>query len=227
MIFQIVTHFPSRYTSYLETGLPAKAYQKGLFQVEIARLRDFAGDEKDIKEDSNSNENKHVDSPPYGGGPGMVLQVGPVDRAIQSFPHSFPVILFTPRGKRLTQSYVRKFFSLSKGYTLVCGYFEGVDERIALYLTDYQVSLGDFVLGSGDLPALCFMESLTRLLPDYMGSKISLDSESMEEDGCIEHPHYTRPPMYRGWKVPEVLLSGNHQAIQEWRNLHKQKIASS
>ncbi len=210
MIFQVVTHFPERYTSYLETGLPARAHKKGLFQVLTARLKDFT-------------ENGRVDEPPYGGGPGMVLQIAPVDRALRSLKHRLPVILFTPRGTRLTQKKVRRFSEQAKGYTLICGYYEGVDERIAEHLVDDQISLGDFVLGSGDLAALCFIEAVTRLLPGYTGCAHSIKEESME-NGLLEYPQYTRPREYQKWKVPDILLSGDHKEIFLWREEQMQKI---
>ncbi len=213
MIFQIITHFPERYKSYLETGLPAKSYAKGLFQIHTVQVRDFASERRKGR----------VDESPYGGGPGMVLQVAPIDRALRSLPEKLPVVLFTPRGSKLDQSQVRRFVSQSRGYTLVSGYFEGVDERVAGNLVDYQVSLGDFVLGSGDLPALCFIEALTRLLPGYVGTQESLREESME-NGLLEYPQYTRPVVYRGWEVPKVLLSGNHGAISAWRQEESRKI---
>ena len=213
MIFQVLTHFPQRYESYFKTGLPAKAFEKGLFQVITVQLRDFA----------NAKRKGRVDDAPYGGGPGMILQIGPIDRALQAMPHHLPVILFTPRGVRLNQKQVRRFVEQAKGYTLVCGYFEGVDERVAEHLVDYQISLGDFVLGSGDLPALCFIEAITRLLPGYAGCAESTVKESMEND-LLEYPQYTRPRNYQDWQVPEVLLSGNHEAIANWRRQQSHNI---
>ena len=214
MLFQVLTHFPERYHSYLETGLPAKAIQKGLFRVHTLQIREFA----------DQARKGRVDEPPYGGGPGMVLQVGPVDRALQSLKEALPVILFTPRGRRLKQKDVYSFAKEGKGYTLICGYFEGVDERVAEHLTDHQISLGDFVLGSGDLPALCFIEALTRLLPGYTGCEQSIVEESMQDD-LLEYPQYTRPREYRGWKVPELLLSGKHEAIALWRKEQSLKLS--
>ena len=216
MLFQVLTHFPQRYHSYLETGLPAKAIQKGLFRVQAVQVREFADEARKGR----------VDEPPYGGGPGMVLQVGPVDRALQSLKETLPVILFTPRGRRLRQKDIHNFAKEAKGYTLICGYFEGVDERVAEHLTDHQVSLGDFVLGSGDLPALCFIEALTRLLPGYTGCAQSVVEESMQND-LLEYPQYTRPREYRGWKVPELLLSGKHEAIALWRREQSLKLSQT
>ena len=214
MFFQVLTHFPERYHSYLERGLPAKALQKGLFQVRALQIRDFADEARKGR----------VDDAPYGGGPGMILQVAPIDRALRSLEKTLPVILFTPRGQRLKQRDIHRFAKEGRGYTLICGYFEGVDERVAEHLADHQISLGDFVLGSGDLAALCFIEALTRLLPGYMGCKQSLVEESMEKD-LLEYPQYTRPREYRGWKVPELLLSGKHESIALWRKEQSEKLS--
>ncbi len=215
MIFQVITHFPQRYHSYLESGLPARAHQRGLFQILPLQLRDFA----------DSSRKGRVDDMPYGGGPGMVLQVEPVDRALSSLSYRFPVVLFTPRGIRLTQKLVYRLLELSSGYTLICGYYEGVDERIAQYLSDYQISIGDFVLASGDMAALCFIETLIRLLPGYMGNRASQVEESGSIEGeLLEYPQYTRPAQYRGWPVPEVLLSGDHGKIAAWRKKQSRMI---
>lgn len=146
----------------------------------------------------------------------MVLEVGPIHRALKSLPDSFPVVLFTPRGKRLNQKMVRSFASYP-GLTLLSGYFEGVDERVTQNLVDYEVSLGDFILGSGDAAAICFLESVTRLIPGFMGSDESHVDESHEEEGTLEYPQYTRPPKYLDWEVPPVLLSGDHGKIARWR----------
>ncbi len=213
MIFQVLTQFPERYRAYLEMGLPARAYRKALFHINTFQLRDFA----------NARRKGRVDDAPYGGGPGMLLQVEPVAKALEAMPHRLPVVLFTPRGMRLKQKEVQAFAQKITGYTLICGYFEGVDERIAEHLADHSISLGDFILGSGDLPALCFIEAVTRLLPGYTGSPASLNEESMQEDS-LEYPQYTRPADYRGWKVPEVLLSGDHQAIALWRKQESRRI---
>jgi len=212
MLFQIVTLFPERYSAYVESGLPARAYKKALYNIETRNLRDFA----------DPGRKGRVDDTPYGGGPGMVLQVGPVERAVSSFPEKLPVVLFTPRGELLNQEGVRAFSAMS-GFTLVSGYYEGVDERVAENIATYQVSIGSFVLGSGDLPALCFIEALTRLLPGYMGSPESETVESNEK-GLLEYPQYTRPPEYGGWKVPEILLSGDHGKIEAWRTQKSREI---
>lgn len=212
MNFQVITLFPERYTHYLESGLPQKAHKKGLFGILPVQLRDYA----------DPRRGGRVDDTPFGGGPGMVLEIGPVDRALKALPERYPVVLMTPRGRRLEQSRVVEFAGWP-GMTILCGYYEGVDERIARHLVDHQVSLGDFVLGSGDLPALCLIEAITRLLPGYMGSAESLREESNEE-GLLEYPQYTRPAEFNGWNVPDILLSGNHQKIAEWRRQQSQEI---
>ncbi len=210
--FQIITLFPERYSSYVESGLPARAYKKDLFRLNTFLLRDFADERRKGR----------VDDEPYGGGPGMILQVGPVEKALASLPEKFPVVLFTPRGELLNQKKVKQF-SKEIGLILIPGYYEGIDERVAENLVDHQVSIGEFVLGSGDLAALCLIESITRLLPGYMGCS---DSEVMEsnEDGLLEYPQYTRPPEYNGWKVPDILLSGDHEKIRLWREMKRNEI---
>lgn len=213
MNFQIITLFPERYESYVKSGLPARAYEKNLFKLNPVNLRDFA----------DSSRPGRVDDAPYGGGPGMVLQVGPIHRALQSLPYQdYPVVLFTPRGKKLNQGMVRKF-STMKGFTLLPGFYEGVDERVANHLVDYQISIGDYVLNSGDLAALVFVEAITRLLPGYMGSDDSAVEES-NEDGLLEYPQYTRPAEYEDWKVPDILLSGDHGRIAGWRKAESIRI---
>ena len=205
MKFQIITLFPERFHSYFEYGLPSRALKKGLLEIETIPLQDFA----------EPGRFPRVDDAPYGGGPGMVLQVGPVDRALQAATEKLPRVLFTPRGEVLDQKMVRRFLN-GPGYTLISGYYEGVDERIAENLADYQISTGEYVLGSGDLPALCFIEAVSRLIPGYMGSAESGTIESNETE-LLEYPQYTRPSQYGEWKVPDVLLSGNHEVIAQWR----------
>lgn len=212
MIFQILTLFPERYSDYLKSGLPARAIQKRLLELYPVNIRDFA----------ETQRKGRIDDSPYGGGPGMILQVGPIDRALASLEHRFPVVLFTPRGRKLNQKLVREFSEL-KGLTLINGYFEGVDERVALNLVDHQISIGDFVLGSGDLPALCLIEAVSRLIPGYMGSDQSHIEES-NEGGLLEYPQYTRPSQYKDWKIPDVLMSGNHQEIKNWRKKESETL---
>ena len=213
MNFQVLTLFPERYEAYLNSGLPARAQAKGLFKIDPVRLRDYA----------DPGRGGRVDDTPYGGGPGMLLEVGPIDRALKARVEKSPVILFSPRGKRLDQRMVERYAGLP-GLTLVCGYYEGVDERVSEHLVNEIVSLGDFVLGSGDLAALCLIEAVTRLLPGYMGSDESGVEESSGPEGLLEYPRYTRPRDHQGWTVPEVLLSGDHARIREWRRQEQELI---
>ena len=206
MIFQILTLFPERYRYFLESGLPSRGLKKALLELRFRQLRHFADPRRPGR----------VDDLPYGGGPGMVLEVGPIHRALKSLPATYPVVFFTPRGKRLNQQMVRSFATFP-GLTLLSGYFEGVDERVAQNLVDYEVSLGDFVLGSGDSAAICFLESVSRLIPGFMGSDDSHVDESHEAEGTLEYPQYTRPPKYMDWDVPPILLSGDHGKIARWR----------
>lgn len=206
MIFQILTLFPVRYDQYIETGLPARAAKKGLFELRPVNLRDFA----------DPGRKDRIDDLPYGGGPGMLVQVGPVDRALNSLEKTgYRRILMSPAGNRLNQKTVRRL-SRESGLTIVCGYYEGVDHRVSEHLIDEEISVGDFILGSGDLAALTLIESITRLIPGYMGSSESHLIESHEQN-TLEYPQYTRPEIYNNWSVPSVLLSGNHKNIEEWR----------
>ncbi len=222
MLFQVITQFPERYTSYLSVGLPSRAYERGLFKIHTIQLRDYA----------DPSRKGRLDEPPYGGGPGMIMQIGPIHKALLALPVQLPVVLFTPRGERMTQKMLRGLYNKHNatqntiGYTLINGYYEGIDERVALHLCDYQISLGDFILGSGDLASLCFIEGLTRLLPNYTGCAESLIDESHEDD-FLEYPQYTRPEVYQEWQVPNVLLSGNHQEIAKWRREQRELMTRS
>lgn len=212
MHFEIITLFPERYTHYFETGMPARAIKKALFTVRTIQLADYA----------EPGRHGRVDDAPYGGGPGMVLQIGPLVRALEALPEKFPVILFSPRGELLDQRMAHTL-SGGEGFILLSGYYEGVDERVAENFVDYQISTGNYILGSGDLPALTFIETVTRLLPEYMNSPDSLIEES-NEDGLLEYPQYTRPAKFREMSVPDILLSGNHEKISEWRHQKRLEI---
>lgn len=228
ILFQVITLFPERYEIFFKSGLPAKAIQKRLISIHPVQLRDYADPERKGR----------VDDAPYGGGPGMILQVGPIYRALQSLPVKLPVILLSPTGERLNQSLVRTLYQeaasgnrkdgagdgVTGGYTLICGYYEGVDQRVAEYLVDREVSLGDFILNSGDPAALCLIEALSRLVPGFMGRMESASEESFEAtaltsepEELLEYPQYSRPADFMGWKVPEVLLSGHHGEVRKWR----------
>ena len=171
--------------------------------VDVVALRDFG-----------KGVHRQVDDSPFGGGAGMVVMVEPVDRALQPFGSATKVLL-TPAGSRLDQSMLHRW-AATEHVVLVCGRYEGVDERVAEHLVDEEVSLGDFVLAGGEVAALAIIEGVARLIPGVLGNPESAESESYG-DGLLEEPHYTRPATYRGWEVPPILLSGDHRRVADWR----------
>lgn len=206
MRFDILTLFPEFFISPLEQSLLGKAVAKGVLTVTTRNLRDFTTDRHRTTDDS-----------PYGGGHGMVMKVEPVVAAIEALKAEGPagrVILTTPQGVPLTQSLVREL-SGEERLIIVCGRYEGVDERIRAFV-DTEISLGDFVLTGGEVAALALVDSVGRLVPGVLGEPGSAEHDSFS-DGLLEYPQYTRPEDFRGLKVPEVLLSGNHAEIERWR----------
>jgi tRNA (guanine37-N1)-methyltransferase len=167
---------------------------------------------------------RQVDDAPFGGGPGMVLMVGPLEEALAPYEAAHRVLL-TPAGRPLGQGILDRWATLDE-LVLVCGRYEGVDERVAEHLIDEEVSLGDFVLAGGEAAALAIVEGVGRLLPGALGNDESTTSESFR-DGLLEEPHYTRPSNHHGWQVPEVLLSGNHALIEAWRRDQREKRTKS
>ncbi|MBF2098014.1 MAG: tRNA (guanosine(37)-N1)-methyltransferase TrmD [Gloeomargaritaceae cyanobacterium C42_A2020_066] len=211
MRFDIVTLFPEFFASPLAAGLVGRALGRGLATVHLTNPREFALD-----------KHHRVDDEPYGGGVGMVLKPEPMFAAVESLPALEPraVILMTPQGQPLTQNLLHTWSRLAQ-VVLICGHYEGFDERIRHLATD-EVSLGDFVLTGGEIPALAILNGVLRLVPGTVGKPASLEAESFSQ-GLLEYPQYTRPAEFRGWRVPEVLLSGNHEAIAQWR-AHQQRI---
>ncbi len=206
MRFDIVTLFPDFFTSPLSSGLLGKALGKQIAKVHLVNPRDFATD-----------KHRRVDDEPYGGGVGMLMKPEPIFAAVESLPilPRRDVILMTPQGQPLNQPLLRE---LATGYDqliVICGHYEGVDERV-LNLVTREVSLGDFVLTGGEIPALTLINGVVRLLPGTVGKEESLKAESFEA-GLLDYPQYTRPSEFRGMKVPNVLLSGNHAEIARWR----------
>ena len=211
MQFDILTLFPEFFTSPLESGLLGKALQKAIAKVNLINPRDFTLD-----------KHRRVDDIPYGGGVGMVLKPEPIFAALESLPQ-FPkreVILTTPQGEPMTQQLFQELTTYDQ-LVLICGHYEGVDERVCSVVTR-EVSLGDFVLTCGEIPALALINGVVRLLPGTVGKEASLAADSFSE-GLLDYPHYTRPPDFRGLTVPDVLLSGNHQAIAAWRFQQQQE----
>lgn len=211
--YNFISLFPEKIQAYYSSGLPARAIERGILELNTIQLRDFA-----------NNKHGKVDDTIYGGGSGMLLKVEPFHLALQSLGQKKGfVILTSPSGMQFTQSVARK---LSKFpiITFLSGYYEGVDHRVSEFLVDVELSLGNYVLSSGDLASLCISDALLRLIPGFMtDSEGSLSEESHDEEGVLEYPQYTKPAVYNSWKVPEVLLSGNHLEIQKWKQANRKK----
>jgi tRNA (guanine37-N1)-methyltransferase len=205
--FDIITLFPDFFTSPLQSGLLAKALERNIARVNLVNLRDFAHD-----------KHRRVDDEPYGGGVGMLLKPEPIFEAIESLEILPPreILLMTPQGEPLNQALLKIWAGSYQQLIFICGHYEGVDERVCEHLVTREVSLGDFVLTCGEIPALAIINGVTRLLPGTVGKAESLKLESFEA-GLLDYPQYTRPPVFRGWQVPPVLRSGNHQDIADWR----------
>jgi tRNA (guanine37-N1)-methyltransferase len=199
----IVTLFPGFFAGPLATSLVERAIEKGSLQVELVDLRTFG-----------KGAHRQVDDAPFGGGPGMVLMIEPVAAALEALAESHRVYL-SPAGTPIDQEMIDRFAGLPH-LTLLCGRYEGVDQRIIDHYIDEEVSLGDFVLAGGEVAAAAVIEAVARLLPGVVGNPGSVETESFRQ-GLLEEPHYTRPADYRGLTVPEVLLSGDHARIEEWR----------
>jgi len=212
--FTVITLFPEAVEPYLKSSMMEKATRKGLAKFELVNLRDYG-----------LGSHKSVDDTPYGGGDGMLLRCEPVFEAIESVKAKDPsakVILPTPVGEIWNQDKARNFTKDSH-YIILCPHYEGYDERI-LSIVDYPISLGKYVLTGGELPALVIIDSVVRLIPGVLGGEKSAEIESFSDGDNLEYPQYTRPEDFRGMKVPEVLLSGNHGEIAKWRKEHSGKI---
>lgn len=203
MQINIITIFPEYFASPLQVSLVGKARQDGLLEVAVIDLRPFG-----------KGFHRQLDDAPFGGGPGMVMMVEPIDQALAPLAGSHRVLL-AAAGDPLTQARLDTWSQLDE-LTLVCGRYEGVDQRVADNLIDEEISLGDYVLLGGEVGALAIVEGVTRLLPGVIGNPESIATESFR-DGLLEEPQYTRPAEYRGWSVPEILLSGDHGKVDEWR----------
>ncbi len=206
MRFDLISLFPDFFTSPLQSGLIGKALQRNIAEVYITNPRDFTTD-----------KHHKVDDEPYGGGVGMVMKIDPIVSALESLPQRprCEVVLMTPQGTPMTQALFWQWSTSLDQLVIICGHYEGIDERILNVITR-EVSLGDFVLTCGEIPALALMNGIIRLLPGTVAKQDSLSYDSFES-GLLDYPHYTRPAEFRGWTVPEVLRSGNHAAIAQWR----------
>jgi len=209
--FDIITIFPEIFDSYFKESIIKRALKKRLLKINVHDLRKWTKD-----------KHKTVDDKPFGGGIGMVMKVEPIFKAVTSLKKS-KVILFTPRGKKFNQKMAHRFSELDH-LTFICGRYEGVDERVAKKIADEEVSIGDYVLMGGELPAMVVVEAVARLIPGVLGKPELLKKRVTKEKGFIEYPQYTRPEVFRNWRVPKVLLSGNHKKIEEWRKKHQRVI---
>jgi len=201
----LVTLFPSFFDSPLQESLLMRAQKDKLVNLRVHNLRDYT-----------HNRHKTADDKPFGGGPGMIMKPEPIFECVEAIRGKGWVVLMDPQGKPLTQKRA-KALSQKKHLILIAGHYEGVDHRVREELVDEEISVGDFVTMGGEAPALCVIEAVVRLLPGVLGNEDSLKSESFKM-GMLEYPQYTRPRNFRGLKVPEVLLSGNHRQLEAWRN---------
>jgi len=209
MRIDILCLFPEMFASPLEQSIIKRAKERGLVDIVTHNIRDYTHD-------------KHhtVDDYPYGGGPGMVLKAESVFQATEAVKQQFdtgeiPVILLTPQGRLFTQQ-VAQELALHTHLMLICGHYEGIDERVHEHLATDEISIGDYVLSNGELAAMVIVDAVVRLIPGVLGSLMSVNNDS-HSDGLLEYPQYTKPRVYRGWSVPQVLLSGNHGEIARWR----------
>jgi len=213
--FDIITIFPEIFNSYFREGLIKKAQDKKLIKIKVHNLREWAKD-----------KHKSVDDRPFGGGFGMVMKIGPIYRAVKKLKKdNSKVILFTPRGKKFTQKKATQFSKLDH-IIMICGRYEGVDERVAKKIADIELSIGDYVLMGGEIPAMAVVEATARLIPGTLSKKEMIKERVTSQKGFIEQKQYTRPEIFNKWKVPKVLLSGDHKKIEEWRKKHQKIIES-
>lgn len=220
--FDVITIFPAIFDSYLKESLIARAIKKRLISINIHNLRKWTKD-----------RHQTVDDKPFGGGLGMVLKLEPIYRAVRALKlkvksQKSKVILFTPRGRKFNQRMAYRFSKLDH-IIMICGRYEGVDERVAKYIADEEISIGDYDLMGGELPAMVVLETVARLIPGVLGKPQLLRERITKEKGFLEYPQYTRPEVFspkKGvkWRVPKVLLSGHHKKIEEWRRKHGKEI---
>ena len=202
----ILTLFPEMFRGPFEESIVKRAIDKGLIEITIHNIRDFSTD-----------KHRTVDDYPYGGGPGMVMKPDPLFSAVESLelPPETPVVLLDPQGRLFNQG-VALELARHQRLVLICGHYEGVDERVRKHLVTHEISIGDYILTGGEIPAMVLVDAVVRLVPGVVGSEESIQTDSLSS-GLLQYPLYTRPADFRGWKVPEILLSGNHGEIASWR----------
>ncbi|MBC8390499.1 MAG: tRNA (guanosine(37)-N1)-methyltransferase TrmD [Actinobacteria bacterium] len=212
LIIDVISIFPKMFNNIINYGVIKEAFNKNLCQLNIYNLREFTDD-----------KHKKIDDRPFGGGPGMVMNIQPIDSAVNFIKKKNNIInkelqktiLLSPKGLRLSQSKL-KYLSNLENIIIICGRYEGVDERVKELVVDMELSIGDYVLTGGEIPSMVVIDGVIRLLSGVVGKEESLKYESFE-DNLLDYPQYTRPLIYKGYKVPEILLSGNHKEIEKWR----------
>jgi len=230
MRFDIITIFPEIFDSYFKEGIISRAIKDGAVDIKVHNLRDYSDD-----------KHSSVDDTPYGGGAGMVLKVEPIYKALVNIvgKEEIPcfrkkskkvhIVLFSAKGEKYNQGKAESFSKIDK-IVLVCGRYEGIDERVVEKLVDEEISIGEYVLTGGEIPAMVVVDSVARLLKGVLGNEESIMDESFSKEGYLEYPHYTKPEIFSpepdiDWKVPDVLLSGHHQKIKEWKENMSKKQA--
>lgn len=213
--FQVITLFPDMFTGVFENSMMWKAQKDGIVELSMIDLREFG-----------LGPRRTVDDTPYGGGDGMLLRIEPLWAAVKQAKENDPgakVLLMTPRGQRWRQALAQDWSASDSGYIFICGRYEGYDERI-MELVDQEVSVGDYVLTGGELPAMTIIDSIVRLMPGVLGGETSAEIESFSDGETLEFPQYTRPEEFEGMRVPDILLSGHHGEIARWRKENSKKI---
>ena len=212
--FDIITIFPETVKKYIDTGILKNAVKKELVKINVHDLRKWTKD-----------KHRTVDDTPYGGGPGMIMKVEPIYEAVKELKEKDTVVaITTPKAKVIKQQDLEDFSQKKDMHMIIiCGRYEGFDQRVHDYLIDYEFSIGEYILAGGELPALVFIEGVTRLVPGVLGNELSLEEETFV-NGETDHPQYTKPESFNDWTVPKALLSGNHQEIKEYRQKHKKMV---
>jgi len=214
MVFHVLTIFPEMFTGFLNESILKKAQGKGIIKIKLHDIRKYSKD-----------KHRKVDDTPYGGGAGMVFTPQPLFdciEAVKKMAPNVPVIYLSPKGQRLTQTRVERLSTKFTQLILLCGHYEGVDQRVIDELVDFEVSIGDYVLSGGELAAMVVIDAISRLVPGAIGKEASHEEETFSKKlgRKKEYPHYTKPAEFKGMKVPDVLLSGNHAEIEKWRKKH-------
>lgn len=212
--FDIITIFPETVKKYIDTGILKNAVKKELVEINVHDLRKWTKD-----------KHRTVDDTPYGGGPGMIMKVEPIYEAVKELKEKDTIVaITTPKAKVIKQQDLEDFSQKKDMHMIIiCGRYEGFDQRVHDYLIDYEFSIGEYILAGGELPALVFIEGVTRLVPGVLGNELSLEEETFV-NGETDHPQYTKPESFNDWSVPKALLSGNHQEIKEYRQKHKKMV---